>query len=117
MSVGVDGAGHDDATFDVVVCVGLGVWLCRYDFAVLDIDVADLATHFICGIIDFSAGKLDEHSRETPDLECGFDGREHVGRKRKLGAAEILKRQRHDNIDPGHPTAAVTPPRAGGNET
>ncbi len=61
MGVRVDGAGHDDPALHVVGRVGPGVRLGGDDLAVLDIDVADLAAHFVGGIVDLAAGQLDEH--------------------------------------------------------
>ena len=66
MGVGVDGAGHHDLAFEIVRLVDAGVGLGCDDLSVLDINVADLAAHFIGGVVDFSAGKLDQHGMGAP---------------------------------------------------
>ena len=61
MGVRVDGAGHDDPAFHIVGRVYPSVRLGRDYLAVLNIDVADLAAHFVGGVVDFAAGQLDQH--------------------------------------------------------
>ena len=63
MRVGVDGPGHHHLAFEVVCLVGLGVGPRRYDLAVLDIEVADLARHLVRGIVDFTAHQFDQHEK------------------------------------------------------
>ena len=68
MGVRVDGAGHHHPALHVVVLRHAPVGRRGHDLSVLDIDVADLAAHFVGGVIDFAAGKLDRHCEETPGL-------------------------------------------------
>ena len=60
--VRVDAARHHDAAVQRIFLIDLGIRCGRDDAAVLDVDIANLAIDPVRGIVDFAAGKLDEHS-------------------------------------------------------
>ncbi len=68
----------------------------RYDAAVADVDVANLTVDAVGGIVDLTAGKLDQHGRMFfRGSDGGFEGGKHVdGARQACGAAEIAQRQR-----------------------
>ena len=59
----IDAAGHDDPAMQRVFLIDLRVRLGRDDAAILDEDVANFAVDAVCGVVDFAASELDEHSR------------------------------------------------------
>ena len=70
MGVRVDGARHHHAALDVVFSRDATVRRGGHDLAVLDIDVANLAAHLVDGVVDFAAGKLDDHGGGNSGLRA-----------------------------------------------
>ena len=81
VAVRIDGAGHDDAAAERILLIDARAGRRRRDdAAVLGVNIADLAVDPVHRVIDFSAGKLDEHVPVSPRrLNGEFDGREDVG--------------------------------------
>ena len=117
MGVRVDGAGHHHAALHVVGLSATRRRLGAHDLAILDIDVADLAAHFVGGVVDLAAGKLDHHGDGDSGLYSAASIEPSTSAARGSSRPmQILERQRHDAVAADEPPGVIDPRRAHGDE-